>query len=97
MEINLEEIEMKKIREISKGVSGILRSYQERINQLETDNEKLKYWIEEIKKENDWLTGYLKAWKELPDLLKPAMLSEDDEYLREVMGDLEKKYLGGKK
>ncbi len=91
LKFNLAEIE--KIKRTAESVNGILRSYQKRINQLKSDNENLNYWIEEIKKENDWLTGYLKMWEELKE--KSILIRDIFPKLEECIKVLEKKYLGG--
>ena len=60
------------------------------LKSLEVENKKLK-------KENEGLNGYEKMWKALPGIFEPVLLSEDLDYMKEVMADTEKEYLGGKK
>lgn len=61
------------------------RKLTELLKSLEAENKALK-------KENKVYKG---MWEELPSIFEPALLSEDLDYMKEVMADTEKKYLGG--
>ena len=50
--------------------------------------------LKSLEAENQRLSGYEKMWKALPSIFEPALLSEDLDYMKEVMADTEKKYLG---
>lgn len=69
----------------------------EKLESLEKENKELNYWIEKVKKDNDWLRGYEKAWKELWQTM-PWDIPACDDYeveLRQIWGKLEQKYLKG--
>ena len=77
-----------------KEIENNVRLLTQKLLRLEKENKELNYWIKKVKKDNDWLTGYEKAWKVLPTIFEPVLLSEDLDYMKEVMADTEKKYLG---
>jgi len=78
-------------------IENNVRLLTQKLLKLEKENKELKYWMKKIEKDNDWLTGYEKAWKELPSIFEPVLLREDWDNRKEVMADTEEKYLGGTK
>jgi hypothetical protein len=78
----------------------------QKLLKLEKENKELNYWIEKVKKDNDWLTGYEKMWKAFKKEFDYCDLTYYDgdcpenslsEPLFGNMEYFEGKYLGGKK